>query len=70
MLAQQRIACHTRGHHAPLKQRPFASPPGRALQRPSPNRALPVPTSDVIDKTDADAMCTLEERFKMADIDG
>jgi hypothetical protein len=33
-------------------------------------RALPVPQSDVIEKSDADVLVSLEERFKMADIDG
>jgi hypothetical protein len=34
------------------------------------SRALPVPKSDVIEKSDADVLVSLEERFKMADIDG
>jgi hypothetical protein len=33
-------------------------------------KALPVPQQDVIEKSDAAAVCSLEDRFKMADIDG
>jgi hypothetical protein len=70
MLAQQRTAGPTRSRDASQSQRPFGCVAGRAVRHTSIARALPLPQQDVIGKSDADAVCSLEERFKMADIDG
>lgn len=70
MLAQQqRAGLVTRHQGAAHPPRPFAAASSRA-GRPRTASALPVPKADVIGEDDAAAVCSLEERFKMADIDG
>lgn len=54
--------CHPARHGV----RYAAAPAARRVRM----RALPVPTQDVIDSSESQTLMTLEERFRMADLDG
>lgn len=71
MLAHKKTCCSAAFRQARptpgLRAAPFQLPPARQT---AVSRALPVPKSDVIRDSDEEVLVSLEERFKMADIDG
>jgi hypothetical protein len=74
MLAQDRMLARCSSRRAPAFRPARGSPTlsSRTRQRPRllPARALPTPKGDVINEDDSAVLVDLEQRFKMADIDG
>jgi hypothetical protein len=73
MLAQERmLRCSSRRAPAFVPAQSLHAVSSRLcrVQRKLPVRALPTPTGDVINEADNAVLVDLEQRFKMADIDG
>lgn len=71
MLAHKASASNAfRSTHSPFRPATAPGPRVSRIQHISSISALPVPKADVIAQSDEDMLVSLEERFKMADIDG
>jgi hypothetical protein len=74
MLAQDKMLARCSSRRAPAFRpaRGTSTLSSRTCQRPRilPAQALPTPQGDVISKDDSAVLVDLEQRFKMADIDG
>jgi hypothetical protein len=74
MLAQDKMLARCSSRRAPAFRpaRGTSTLSSRTCQRPRilPAQALPTPKGDVISKDDSAVLVDLEQRFKMADIDG